>query len=171
MKVKLHRIVHYYLLIGVQAVSCTPFLCPFSHGIIHHKNKKMNKLKKIIVEIDGKETEYGSLSECAKALGVPPATIYGCASYGYRCKGYNVRYADGTRRIRKRKKATIKPKETSQIEENPQGEAKPQFAVKPQATAEDVNKLIARWYTTEWKEYVSSDALVSLVEYIKEHWN
>lgn len=125
----------------------------------------MNKLKKIIVEIDGKETEYSSLSECAKALGVPPATIYGCASYGYKCKGYNVCYADGTRRIRKRKKATIKPKETSQIEENPQGDAK------PKATAEDVTKLIAEWYTKEWRDYISSDALVSLVEYIKEHWN
>ena len=126
----------------------------------------MNKLKKIIVEIDGKETEYSSLSECAKALGVPPATIYGCASYGYQCKGYNVRYADGTRRIRKRKKTKEKPKATAtpQFAENPQCEAK------PKATAEDVNRLIARWYTKKWKSYVSSDALVSLVEYIKEHW-
>ena len=130
----------------------------------------MNKLKKIIVEIDGKETEYGSLSECAKALGVPPATIYGCASYGYRCKGYNVRYADGTRRIRKRKKAKATPKATSQIAENPQVEAKPQFEAKPQVTAEDVNKMIADWYTKEWKEYVSSDALVSLIQYIKDNW-
>ena len=125
----------------------------------------MNKLKKIIVEIDGKETEYDSLSECAKALGVPPATIYGCASYGYKCKGYNVRYADGTRRTRKRKKAKEKPKAT----ETPQGEATQQVVAKPQA--EDVNKMIAEWYTKEWKEYISSDALVSLVEYIKEHWN
>ena len=121
-------------------------------------------MKKIIVEIDGKETEYSSLSECAKALGVPPATIYGCASFGYRCHGYNVRYADGTRRTRKRKKAKATPKATSQIAENPQGE------VKPQITAEDVNKLIARWYTTEWKKYISSDALVSLIEYIKDNW-
>lgn len=120
----------------------------------------MNKLKKVIVEIDGKETEYSSLSECAKALGVPPATVYGCASYGYKCHGYNVRYADGTRRIRKRKKATIK----KQVEANPQVEAK------PKATAEDVTKLIAEWYTKEWKEYISSDALVSLVEYIKTNW-
>ena len=125
----------------------------------------MNKLKKIIVEIDGKETEYSSLSECAKALGVPPATIYGCASFGYKCKGYNVRYADGTRRIRKRKKATIKPKETQQFEVNQQATAT------PKATAEDVTKMIAEWYTKEWKSYVSSDALVSLVEYIKEHWD
>ena len=123
----------------------------------------MNKLKKIIVEIDGKETEYGSLSECAKALGVPPATIYGCASFGYKCHGYNVRYSDGTRRIRKRKKAKATPKATPQIAENPQAT--------PQATAEDVTKMIAEWYTKEWREYISSDALVSLVEYIKEHWN
>ena len=113
----------------------------------------MNKLKKIIIEIDGKETEYSSLSECAKALGVPPATIYGCASFGYRCHGYNVRYADGTRRVRKRGNATIKPQAT------------------PKAAVEDVTKLIAEWYTKKWKEYVSSDALVSLIEYIKEHWN
>lgn len=31
--------------------------------------------------------------------------------------------------------------------------------------------MIAEWYTKEWKEYVSSDALVSLIQYIKEHWN
>ena len=122
----------------------------------------MNRLKKIIVEIDGKETEYNSLSECAKALGVPPATIYGCASYGYQCKGYNVRYADGTRRTRKRKKAKATPKETD-------GTGRTNEA--PQITAEDVTKLIASWYTQEWKSYVSSDALLSLVEYIKEHWN
>ena len=115
----------------------------------------MNKLRKVIVEIDGKETEYSSLSECAKALGVPPATIYGCASFGYKCKGvYNVRYADGTRRIRKRGKATIKP----------------QVVATSKVAVEDVTKLIARWYTKEWKEYISSDALVSLVEYIKTNW-
>ena len=114
-------------------------------------------MKKIIVEIDGKETEYGSLSECAKALGVSPATIYGCASYGYKCHGYNVRYSDGTMRTRKRAK--------------PKAKATPQATATPQASAEDVNKLIARWYTEEWREYVSSDALVSLIQYIKEHWN
>lgn len=123
----------------------------------------MNKLKKIIVEIDGKEITYNSLSECAKALGVPPATIYGCASFGYKCKGYNVRYADGTRRIRKRKKAKATPKETD-------GTGRTRETHTPQITAEDVNKLIARWYTKEWKEYVSSDALVNLIQYIKDNW-
>lgn len=118
-------------------------------------------MKKIIVEIDGKETTYDSLSECAKALGVPPATVYGCASYGYKCKGYAVRYADGTRRIRKRKKAT-KPKATQQVVATPQSTQ--------QVVAEDVNKMIARWYTKEWREYISSDALVSLIEYIKDNW-
>ena len=115
----------------------------------------MNKLRKIIVEIDGRETEYDSLSECAKALGVSVAAVSQCASSGWLCKGYVVRYADGTRRTMKRKKATSKPR----------------VVAKPQATAEDVTKLIARWYTKKWKEYVSSDALVSLIEYIKEHWN
>ena len=127
----------------------------------------MNKLKKIIVEIDGKETEYNSLSECAKVIGVSVSSLSQCAACGYRCKGYNVRYADGTRRIRKRKKAKATPKSTA----TPQVEATPQFAVKQQVTAEDVTKLIAEWYTREWREYISSDALVSLVEYIKEHWN
>ena len=133
----------------------------------------MNKLKKIIVEIDGKETEYESLSECAKVLGVSVSSLSQCAACGYRCKGYNVRYADGTRRARIRKKAKAKPKATPQatpqVAEKPQ--ATQQVVATPQVTAEDVNKLIARWYTQEWKSYVSSDALVSLVEFIKEHWN
>ena len=111
----------------------------------------MNKLRKIIVEIDGKETEYDSLSECAKALGVSVAAVSQCASSGGLCKGYVVRYADGTRRIRKRKKTN-----------------KPRVVASPKA--EDVNKLIAEWYTKEWKEYVSSDALVSLIQYIKTNW-
>ena len=110
----------------------------------------MNKLKKIIVEIDGKETEYGSLSECAKALGVSAAAIYESASYGYRCKGYNVRYSNGTMRTRKRRSTAKFAKKT---------------------TADEVLKMIADWYTQEWKEYISSDALVSLTAYIKEHWN
>ena len=119
----------------------------------------MNKLRKIIVEIDGTETEYCSLSECAKALGVSVAAVSQCASFGRLCRGYVVRYADGTRRTMKRKKATNKP----QVVANPQVAAKPK--------AEDVTKLIAEWYTKKWKEYISSDALVSLIQYIKEHWN
>ena len=111
-------------------------------------------MRKIIVEIDGEETEYDSLSECAKALGVSVAAVSQCASSGWQCKGYVVRYADGTRRTMKRKKETIKK----------------QVEAKPKATAEDVNKLIAEWYTEEWKEYVSSDALVSLIQYIKTNW-
>ena len=114
-------------------------------------------MKKIIVEIDGQETEYDSLSECAKALGVSAAAVSQCASSGWLCRGYVVRYADGTRRTMKRKK-TNKP----QVAENPQST--------PKATAEDVTKLIAEWYTKEWKEYVSSDALVSLIQYIKTNW-
>ena len=109
-------------------------------------------MKKIIVEIDGQVTEYSSLSECAKALCVSVAAVSQCASYGWLCRGYVVRYADGTRFIRKRKKATNK----EQVVASPK--------------AEDVNKLIARWYMKEWKEYISSDALVSLIQYIKTNW-
>lgn len=118
----------------------------------------MNKLR-VIVEIDGKETEYGSLSECAKALGVSVAAVSMCASSGWLCNGHVVRYADGTRRGRK--KETNKSKAT----------ASPQVVETPQVTAEDVNKMIAEWYTKEWREYVSSDALVSLIQYIKDNWN
>ena len=118
----------------------------------------MNKLRKIIVEIDGKETEYDSLSDCAKALGVSVAAVSQCASSGWLCRGYVVRYADGTRRTRERKKATIKKQATETQQST------------PKATAEDVTKLIAEWYTKEWKEYVSSDALVSLIQYIKTNW-
>ena len=119
----------------------------------------MNKLRKVIVEIDGKETEYCSLSECAKALGVSAAAVSQCASSGWLCKGYVVRYADGTRRTMKRKKATIKKQSTETQQTT------------PKSTAEDVTKLISEWYTKKWKEYISSDALVSLIQYIKEHWN
>ena len=127
----------------------------------------MNKLKKIIVEIDGKETTYGSLTECAKALGVSVAAVSACASSGWLCRGHVVRYADGTRLTRKRAKPKAKPKP----KEKPQVESKPQVAATPKATAEDVNKMIAEWYTKEWREYISSDALVSLIQYIKDNWN
>jgi hypothetical protein len=106
-------------------------------------------MKKIIIEIDGQETEYESLTACAKAIGVPVATIYGCASYGYRCKGYAVRYSDGTRRPRRRGK---KAKTT-------------------QMTADGVVDMIAHWYIGEWKEYVSADALVSMTQFIRKNWD
>ena len=105
-------------------------------------------MKKVIVEIDGREVVYSSLSACAKALGVSVATVHDCASYGYRCKGLNVRYADGTRRVRIRDDE-VKVRDTE---------------------ADRVANLIARWYTREWKgEYVSSEALVSLVRYLRDN--
>ena len=105
-------------------------------------------MKKVIVEIDGREVVYSSLSACAKALGVSVATVHDCASYGYRCKGLNVRYADGTRRVRIRDDE-VKVRDTE---------------------ADRVANLIARWYTKEWKgEYVSSEALVSLVRYLRDN--
>ena len=100
------------------------------------------------MEIDGREVVYSSLSACAKALGVSVATVHDCASYGYRCKGLNVRYADGTRRVRIRDDE-VKVRDTE---------------------ADRVANLIARWYTKEWKgEYVSSEALVSLVRYLRDN--
>ena len=100
------------------------------------------------MEIDGREVVYSSLSACAKALGVSVATVHDCASYGYRCKGLNVRYADGTRRVRIRDDE-VKVRDTE---------------------ADRVANLIARWYTREWKgEYVSSEALVSLVRYLRDN--
>lgn len=126
----------------------------------------MNKLRKVIVEIDGKETEYNSISECAKALGVSVAAVSACASSGWLCKGHVVRYADGTRCIRKA--TTPQSTATPQVEAKPK--EKPKVVATPKATAEDVNKLIAEWYTNEWEEYISSDALVSLIQYIKANW-
>ena len=105
-------------------------------------------MKKVIVEIDGREVVYSSLSACAKALGVSVATVHDCASYGYRCRGLNVRYADGTRRVRIRDDE-VKVRDTE---------------------ADRVANLIARWYTKEWKgENVSSEALVSLVRYLRDN--
>ena len=105
-------------------------------------------MKKVIVEIDGREVEYSTITACAKALGVSVATVHDCASYGYRCRGLAVRYADGTRRVRQRgRKATGTGSE-----------------------ADRVANLIARWYTKEWKgEYVSSEALVSLVKFLRDN--
>ena len=105
-------------------------------------------MKKVIVEIDGREVVYSSLSACAKALGVSVATVHDCASYGYRCRGLNVRYADGTRRVRIRDDE-VKVRDTE---------------------ADRVANLIARWYTKEWKgEYVSSEALASLVRFLRDN--
>ena len=105
-------------------------------------------MKKVIVEIDGREVVYSSLSACAKALGVSVATVHDCASYGYRCRGLNVRYADGTRRVRIRDDE-VKVRDTE---------------------ADRVANLIARWYTKEWKgEYVSSEALASLVKFLRDN--
>ena len=106
-------------------------------------------MKKVIIEIDGREQEYNTLTEGAKVLGVSVATISQCAACGYKCKGHNVRYSDGTRRARKRSTTEVATK----------------------TTVNDVVKMIARWYTKKWKEYISSDALVSLTQYIKKHWN
>ena len=105
-------------------------------------------MKKVIVEIDGREVVYSTMSACAKALGVSVATVHDCASYGYRCRGLAVRYADGTRRVRtKGRKATATRSE-----------------------ADHVANLIARWYIREWKgEYVSSEALASLVKYLRDN--
>ena len=105
-------------------------------------------MKKVIVEIDGREVVYSSLSACAKALGVSVATVHDCASYGYRCKGLSVRYADGTRRVRNRDDE-VKVRDTE---------------------ADRVANLIARWYIREWTgEYVSSEALASLVKYLRDN--
>ena len=128
----------------------------------------MNRLKKIIVEIDGKETEYRSLSECAKVLGVTAATLSQCAACGYKCKGHNVRYADGTRRARKRSTAKAT---TTDGTRRARKRSTVKATTKTTTTADDVLKLIARWYTTEWEEYISSVALISLTTYIREHWN
>ena len=106
-------------------------------------------MKKVIVEVDGREVVYSSLSACAKALGVSVATVHDCASYGYRCKGLSVRYADGTRRERIRDDSKVKVRDTE---------------------ADRVANLIARWYIREWKgEYVSSEALASLIKFLRDN--
>ncbi len=105
-------------------------------------------MKKVIVEIDGREVEYSTITACAKALGVTVSTVRDGAAYGYRCKGLVVRYADGTRRVRQ----------------------KGRKAMGTSSEADHVANLIARWYTKEWKgEYVSSEALVSLVKFLRDN--
>ena len=106
-------------------------------------------MKKVIVEVDGREVVYNTLSACAKALGVSVATVHDCASYGYKCKGLNVRYADGTRRVRVRDDSKVKVKST---------------------VADNVAGLIARWYIREWQgEYVSTEAMSSLIKYLRDN--
>ena len=122
-------------------------------------------MKKVIIEIDGREQEYNTLTEGAKALGVTVATLSQCAACGYLCKGHNVRYADGTKRPRKRSTAKATTADgTRQWRKSCTAEV-------AHKTADDVVKMIAHWYTEEWGEYVSSVALISLTNYIKEHWN
>lgn len=104
-------------------------------------------MKKVIVEIDGREVEYSTITACAKALGVTVSTVRDGAAYGYRCKGMALRYADGTRRVRQKGR-----KETEAMSE-----------------ADRVASLIARWYTREWGEYVSSEALASLVKFLRDN--
>lgn len=105
-------------------------------------------MRKVIVEFDGREVVYSTMTACARALGVSVSTVYDCVTYGYRCRGYAVRYADGTRWVRKKvRKARV-----------------------PMSDADHVANLIARWYTKEWRgEYVSSEALVSLVKYLRDN--
>ena len=126
-------------------------------------------MKKVIVEIDGREVVYSSLSACAKALGVSVATVHDCASYGYRCKGLNVRYADGTRRLRKgHGKGGWKSLEpdslTDLVSEDVSG------LCGRKGSADHVAGLVARWYISEWQgEYVSSEALASLIRFLRDN--
>lgn len=126
-------------------------------------------MKKVIIEIDDREQEYNSLTEGAKVLGVNVATLSLCAACGYKCKGHNVRYADGTRRARKR--STAKATTTDGTKRVRKRSCTVKATTKATTTADDVLKLIARWYTTEWEEYISSVALISLTTYIRKHWN
>ena len=90
-------------------------------------------MQKIVIEIDG--DVYGSLTEGAQAIGATPTALLLALKEGRKCKGHNVRYADGSCR-----------------------------------DAGHAVRLMARWYTKEWRDYISSDALVSLTDYIRKHW-
>ena len=126
-------------------------------------------MKKVIVEIDGREVEYSTITACAKALGVSVATVHDCASYGYRCRGLAVRYADGTRRVRKSYgksgwKATTSDSLTDLVSDDVSG------LCGRKGSADYVAGLVARWYISEWKgEYVSSEALASLIKFIRDN--
>ena len=105
-------------------------------------------MKKVIVEIDGREVEYRTVTACAKALGVTVPTVRDCAAGGERGGGRAGRCAGGTRRVR----------------------AEGRKAMATGSEADHVANLIARWYTKEWKgEYVSSETLVSRVKYLRDN--
>lgn len=126
-------------------------------------------MKKVIVEIDGREVEYSTITACAKALGVTVSTVRDCAAYGYRCRGLAVRYADGTRRLRKSYgkggwKALEPDSLTDLVSEDVSG------LCGRKGSADYVAGLVARWYISEWHgEYVSSEALASLVKFLRDN--
>ena len=126
-------------------------------------------MKKVIVEIDGREVEYSTITACAKALGVTVSTVRDCAAYGYRCRGMTVRYADGTRRLRKVYgtggcKATTSDSLTDLVSDDVSE------LCGRKGSADHVAGLVARWYISEWKgEYVSSEALASLVRFLRDN--
>ena len=126
-------------------------------------------MKKVIVEIDGREVEYSTITACAKALGVTVSTVRDCAAYGYRCRGLAVRYADGTRRLRKgHGKGGLKAQEpvslTDLVSDDVSG------LCDSKGSADHVAGLVARWYISEWQgEYVSSEALASLVKFLRDN--
>lgn len=98
-------------------------------------------MKKVTIEIDGKA--YRSMTEGAKALGVSVSALTQCLRGSQICKGHTVRYFDGAQR-------------------RPGGEGR---------SAEDVVKLIARWYIKEWRgKPIDSEVMISLTNFIKEHW-
>ena len=126
-------------------------------------------MKKVIVEIDGREVEYSTITACAKALGVTVSTVRDCAAYGYRCRGLAVRYADGTRRLRKSYgKSGLKALEPDSLADLVSDDVSGLCDRK--GSADYVAGLVARWYISEWKgEYVSSEALASLVKFLRDN--
>lgn len=98
-------------------------------------------MKKVIIDIDGKA--YSSLTEGAKALGVSVSALTQCLRGSQMCKGHTVRYFEGAQRCAG-------------------GEGR---------SAEDVVKLIARWYIKEWRgKPIDAEVMISLTNFIKEHW-
>lgn len=127
-------------------------------------------MKKVIVEIDGREVEYSTITACAKALGVTVSTVRDGAAYGYKCKGMTLRYADGTRRLRKSYgksgwKATTPDTLTDLVSDDVSG-----LCDNRKGSADYVAGLVARWYISEWQgEYVSSEALASLIKFLRDN--